>query len=134
MGRRVNIFGVCHAACAGVGMNPNTSSAPRFVALRYALEVIEMLRGPVAVIGRRDVDLARQVRRAASSVALNLGEGSRRVGRDRPNLFRIAAGSAEEVRVALWVAQAWGYLEPALIAEPLAKLDRILAITHSLTR
>ena len=42
--------------------------------------------------------------------ARNRGEGSRRVGRDRPNLYRIAAGSAEEVRVALWVARAWGYL------------------------
>ena len=59
----------------------------------------------------RNPDLQRQLRRAASSIALNLAEGSGRNGRDRKQHFRIARGSALEAQACLLVAQAWGDLD-----------------------
>ena len=99
-----------------------------------SLELIRSLRNVVAVLARHDPDLAAQVRRAASSVPANLGEGQRRAGRDRRYHFRVAAGSAEEVRAALRTADAWGYVESAALAEPLALLDRLGAMLYRMTR
>ena len=39
-----------------------------------------------------------------------LDEGSQRTGRDRFHLYRVAAGSAAEVRTALALATTWGYI------------------------
>jgi four helix bundle protein len=69
----------------------------------------------------------------ASRVPLNLAEGRRRVGKDRLHHFRIAAGSAAEVRVALLVARAWGDLEARDVEEALLLLDRLLAMLWRLT-
>ena len=46
----------------------------------------------------------------------------------------LPAGSADEVRAALRVAEAFGYLEPAAIEEPLQLVDRVLAMLWRLTR
>ena len=99
-----------------------------------ALELVRCLREAVAVLARHDGELASQVRRAASSVPLNLAEGRRRVGKDRLHLWRVAAGSADEVRAALRVAGAWGYLGTEALAGPLGLTDRVLAMTYRLTR
>jgi four helix bundle protein len=98
-----------------------------------SVELIRRLRGLVARIQTCDGDLANQIRRAASSVPLNLSEAQRRAGRDRSHLFRVAAGSATELRAALQVAEAWGYVAAADLAEPLALLDRLAAMTWRLT-
>ena len=100
-------------------------------------------------IQSHDGDLAKQLRRAASSVPINLAEGSRRTGKDRRYLFTVAAGSADEVRTAVQlaqptakrttqssalVAQSWGYLDREHIAGALELVDRVLAMTHRLAR
>ena len=56
-----------------------------------------------------------------------------RVGKDRLHLFRVAAGSADEVRTSLLVAQAWGSFEPAAAEEALGLVDRVLAMTYRLS-
>jgi four helix bundle protein len=84
-----------------------TRSAYRFDAYEVSLELIGELKGIVGRVKVRDGDLARQMRRAASSVALNLREGLRRAGGDRLHCWRIAAGSVDEVVAALEVAVAW---------------------------
>ena len=48
--------------------------------------------------------------------------------------FRIAAGSAEELRAHLRVAQAWGYLERAQIEAVLGLIDRQPRLLWGLTR
>ena len=117
-------------------MNPtsNPSSLSRLDAYRVAIELIGSLVEPAAQIRQRDKDLVDQLRRAASSVVLNIAEGRRRQGRDRKHLWRVAAGSAEEVRACLDVAAAWGYLQPKTVAGSLGLADRLLAMLWRMTR
>ena len=104
-----------------------------FIALEGSIEAIRLLAPITDRIALRDPSLADQLRRAASSVAQNLGEGRRRRGRDRAHHFRVAAGSAEEAATCLRIAEAWGYLEAADYAAAFARLDRVLALTWPLT-
>ncbi len=86
------------------------------------------------MLERRDPSLAVQLRRAAASVSLNLAEGRRRTGKDRDShLWRVAAGSANEVVAALRVAEAFGYLTDDAAAPSLALCDRVLAMLWRLT-
>ena len=104
-----------------------------FQVLEVALELVNALRAPAAAIAARDADLARQLRRAASSVPLNIGEGNQRRGGDRAHHFRIAAGSAAETATALRVAQAWGYSDGRSLEPALALCDRVRAMLWRLT-
>jgi four helix bundle protein len=74
-----------------------------------ALKALEEMRPAVAAIESRDRDLARQMRRAASSVVLNIAEGSGSSGGTRRERYRNALGSAREVVACIDVARAWGY-------------------------
>jgi four helix bundle protein len=75
------------------------------------LEAVRSMRAVVAAIDKRDSDLARQLRRAASSVVLNVAEGSGSFGRVRTVRYRTALGSARETLACLRVAEAFGYIE-----------------------
>ncbi len=103
-----------------------------FVAEEVAITLIEVLRPLMVQPARQDRDLADQIKRAASSAALNAGEGRRREGRDRVHHFRILNGSAAEVHTALRVAVAWGYFEPRAVAQALRLVDRLVAMTWRL--
>ncbi|HEY3121617.1 MAG TPA: four helix bundle protein [Vicinamibacteria bacterium] len=105
----------------------------RFEAYEVALELAAALGPAMASIAHQDRDLASQLRRATSSVALCLAEGSRRNGKDRLHLYRVAAGSAAEVRAALALARAWSFSTPSQLAAPEALLDRVLAMLWRLT-
>ena len=116
-------------------MNIDTkpTGAHPFVAFEVALEVIRSLRDVVPKVRKHSGRLADQIVDAASSSPANLAEGNRRIGRDRLHFFRIAAGSADEVRGHLRVAHAWGWLTDQDIAHPLQLLDRELALIWGLT-
>jgi len=131
----------CHSACAWVGMNsPAQRSSGMhatntgFDVFDVSLEMIRSLHPLIKQIQRCDADLTRQLKKAASSVPLNISEGRRRQGKDRRHLWRVAAGSADEVQSCLLVASAWGYVEADSLAESLALIDRILAMLWKLTR
>jgi four helix bundle protein len=82
--------------------------------LRIYDVIVEVLRGlrPVILqIETHDRDLARQLRRAASSIALNVAEGSGSRGGTRRERYCNALGSARETTSCLDVAEALGYLE-----------------------
>ncbi len=104
-----------------------------FEAFEVAIKLVAALRAPIAAIAAMDTDLARQLRRAASSVPLNIGEGNQRRGGDRVHHFRIAAGSAAETAAALRVAQAWGYAGVESLDAALALCDRVRAMLWRLT-
>jgi four helix bundle protein len=105
----------------------------KFETYEVSLELIPALRPLVEAIALHDRSLSEQIRRAGSSVPLNVAEGARRSGRDRNHAYRIAAGSAAEVRAALAVARGWGYVDSARAAAADALLDRTLALLWRLT-
>ena len=103
-----------------------------FVAYDVSLELIAELRVVMPAIKRSDRNLADQIGRAATSVALNLAEGGCRTAGDRRRMYEIAHGSAAEVRAAIAVGIAWGWIdEPAAL---LATLDRLMGLLWRLTR
>ena len=102
-----------------------------FIAYEVSLEVITSLRKVVPQIEAHDRDLADQLKRAASSVTLNLSEGQRLTKGNKPKHYAIAHGSANEVRAALQTALAWGWIEDA--SDALARVDRLLALLWLLT-
>src|SRR5579885_1272856 len=94
-----------------------------FDALEVAIQLCAALREPIDHIRQHDPNLADQAKRACNGVPLQLSEARRRIGRDRLNRYRTAAGSADELHTALRVAIAWRYVEPDALAEPLTLLD-----------
>jgi four helix bundle protein len=66
----------------------------------------------VDAVARHDGALAKQLRDALNSAALNAAEGSDQRGARRSNHYSIALGSAREALVALHAAEAWRYIEP----------------------
>ena len=105
----------------------------RFEAVEVSLSLIRSLRPLVEEIRRQDAALAGQLKRAASSVALNTAEGNRRRGRDRLYHWSVAAGSADEARTALRVAIEWREVPERRAHEALELLDRVLAMLWRLT-
>ena len=105
----------------------------KFEALALALELIKALRPVIAKVRRSSAREADQLQDAGNSIARNLGEGSRRLGRDRRHSFSIAAGSAMEVRCCLLISLASGWIEEADIVEVWPLVDREIAITWKLT-
>ena len=103
-----------------------------FVAYDVSIELIRELRTIVPKVRVHDANMADQMRRAATSVALNLGEGRRRVGKDRIHMFRIAEGSAAEIESALDASAAWGYIDETRARPVVSRLLRLLwGLTHS---
>jgi four helix bundle protein len=111
----------------------NRPGASKFIALERAVQIVESLPRIVRLVRLRNAGLADQIERAACSIAANLGEGNRRQGRDRLHFFRIAAGSAEETRVHLRVAIAWGWITTQDAAQALDLIDQELAMLWRLT-
>jgi four helix bundle protein len=89
------------------------------------LDVIRSMRGALGAIDKRDADLARQLRRAASSVVLNIAEGSGSFGRVRTVRYRTALGSARETLACLQTAEAFGYVQP-VSSTTIESMNRII--------
>ena len=84
-----------------------------FPMLRIYADAVAMCgdAGRVArVVERYDLDLGRQLRRAATSVLLNLAEGSGTTGGHRRQRYLTAMGSAREVVACLDAAEAIQYV------------------------
>jgi len=90
------------------------------------LDVLRALKPVIGAIESHDRDLARQLRRAASSVALNVQEGSGSHGGTRRERYRNALGSARETGACLDVAMALGYVTD-VDATLLDALDKVRA-------
>ena len=97
------------------------------------LRVLESLKTVLPCVRRHDGDLDRQLRRAASSVLLNLAEGSGSSGGNRRLRYQNALGSARECQAALHAACALGYV--ATIDPPVSEgLREVIASLVKLTR
>jgi four helix bundle protein len=76
------------------------------------IELVGMLAPAMGQIEAHDKDLARQMRRASGSIALNVAEGSGSRGGTRRERYLNALGSARETVACLDVAEALGYVAP----------------------
>ena len=99
-----------------------------FEAQTIAHEFIVAVRPLVVALELRDRNLADQLRRAATSAALNTAEAHRRAGRDRASRFRIAAGECAEAVAAIRIAVAWGYVTDDAATAALGFADRLCAV------
>lgn len=99
-----------------------------FQVREVAMKAAGAVKEPMEKIRRKKTDMGDQIERAMYSTVLNIGEASRRIGKDRVNRFRIAAGSAAEVRDALELSAQWKWIAREEIGETLALLDRVLAM------
>ena len=100
---------------------------------RDALAVVRDAGAVATALAQHDADLARQLRRAATSVPLNIAEGSGVAGRNARVRYGSALGSAREVRACIDVAVALGYTsEPHHDAHD--RLDKVIATLFKLTR
>jgi four helix bundle protein len=90
------------------------------------LGVLRGLRPVMVEIEGHDRDLARQLRRASSSVVLNISEGSGSSAGTRRERYRNALGSARETGACLDAAMALGYVE-TVDAGLLDALDKVRA-------
>jgi four helix bundle protein len=102
------------------------------MAQQVATEAVRQLRTLCERIQRKDRNLADQLRRAATSVVLNIAEAAHNSAGNRRARLESARGSANEVRAALGVACAWGYVGEADVAAVDALYDRVLAMTYRL--
>ena len=97
----------------------------------FIIETLKLLAPIFREIARHDPDLARQGRRAASSIALNAAEGIGQTGGNERARFRTAHAETQEVRACLDIAEALGYLD-AVDADLRDRLDRIAATLYRL--
>jgi len=103
--------------------------------LRIEDEIVTMV-GRVhrlaSAIGRRDPDLARQMRRSSSSVGLNAAEGLHARGGNRTVRIESAMCSGRETAMALRIAAAAGYAPSPVVAVEVDDIDRIVATLYKL--
>ena len=91
-----------------------------------ALEMVASVYRLAGEVERRDRDLARQMRRAAASVVLNLAEGMSSQGGRKVSRYFDSMGSARETVACLHVCVATRSLSQAKVDADLVRLDRIL--------
>ena len=85
------------------------------------LHLVEFTAPLVRHISRRDRDLASQIRRALSSVGLNLAEGFGNAQGNSRLRLESARGALYEAQAGLRIAVAWGYLTPVECAAVLSR-------------
>jgi len=92
-----------------------------------ALEVVASVYRLAAEVQARDKDLANQMRRAVTSVVLNMAEGMYSQGGRKISRYFDSMGSARETTGCLHVCVAARLLSQAKVDADLARLDRIIA-------
>ena len=102
--------------------------------LEQVLYVIELAKPLVVSVSRRDRDLASQIRRALSSVALNLSEGFGSQAGNARLRFDCARGSLYEAHAGIRVAIAWGHLSSLEAARALEAIDQLGGRVYGLSR
>ena len=99
-----------------------------------AIRLIHLLRPLAAKIRKHDRALHDQLKRAGSSVPLNIAESLRFRDGNRRQRLSTAAGTADETWIILDVAAGWGYIDESETKEVVEVIDRIQAMIHKMQR
>ena len=97
------------------------------------LETLRLIAPLLGAIERRNRALGAQLTASATSVLLNIAEGSGHRGAARANRYRIALGEAREALSTLRAAEALGYvgrLEPAVVARFNQIIGTLVVVTR----
>ena len=95
-----------------------------------SLALAKQVAPVITALKKQDSNLADQLRRALTSVPLNLAEGAGQAGGNRKQRYLTAMGSLREVEACVQVAEAMGYLEPN--AEMNGQLTKTVVGVHRL--
>jgi four helix bundle protein len=97
-----------------------------------SVDLIANLACVIREVGRHDRNLADQLKRAATSISLNIAEGSTARGGNKTLRYSTALGSARETQAAIRIAAALGYSagDHAVILD---QLDHIAAVLWKIT-
>ena len=124
------------SSARGRGGLPQNGVTEEVMALKIygiTIDMLRKLRPLIERIGGKDANLGDQLRRAATSIPLNLSEGAYSQGRNERARWHTALGSAAEVRACLDAAEALGYVDK-IDAGLRDTLDHIIATLHRLAR
>ena len=105
-----------------------------FIARDIAFQAIAATAPLLPFIAKHDADLAKQLKRALTSIASNIGESQHSDDGNRRARLYNASGSANEVRTQVQLAVAFGYVQRGEAAAADELLDRLLALLWRLTR
>lgn len=116
----------------GLALEQSRLPHERLHVFQVAIQLIEQ----VASLGslRNTASALDPLRRAATSVAVNIGEACGKQGRDRQRYFEIARGSALESAAALRVLLALKAIEPAQYVEGRSLCEWLYAMLTKLCR
>ena len=106
----------------------------RIQLLDDAVRIVELVRPTIEIVARHDRDLASQLRRALSSIALNVAEGFGTKAGNRRLRFDTARGSLYEAVAGIRIAAAWGHIGVENSSAALAALDRLGALLYGVAR
>jgi len=120
----------CHRSCALKGMHTTL----RHQLLDSIIVIIKAAKPLLDDIRRKDRDLASQLQRALSSIALNVAEGFGCQAGNARLRFQSALGSLYEAQAALRIAAAWGYVSEAGVNEVVRKLQAYGGRIYGLSR
>ena len=102
--------------------------------LEQVVALISLARPLVDAIQRKDRDLASQVRRALSSVGLNVAEAFGNASGNARLRFESARGSLYEAQAGIRIAISWGYFTPQQATPTLVALDVLGGRIYGLSR
>lgn len=77
-----------------------------------SISIVKLVGRTYHQIAKHDPDLARQMRRAVSSITLNIAEGAAMTGGNQRQRYITALGSAKETRACFDIAEALDYIPP----------------------
>ena len=105
-----------------------------FQVKELSIQLIEVLAPVMPRIKQRDKSLEDQLRRAASSIGLNVAEAAHSDPGNKRARFHTAAGSARETQHALRQAVKWRYVAASDAERALGLVRRVVAILWRITR
>ena len=94
---------------------------------QVSLEMVGSVCALSRIVQQHDKDLAQQMRRACTSVPLNVQEGLYSRGGNRIARFHDSMGSARETMACLQVSVAAKYLVKPQVAADLERIDHVVA-------
>ena len=98
------------------------------------LEWLESLPPVIGAIRRHDSNLADQLRRSSTAVALNVAEGSGACGGDKRRAYRVALREMREAIACVQIAMRLRYVDRTTSPTDLDRQSRIVATLVRLAR